>query len=153
MLRVQTGLGSPSSRQAESSSLPWADELQEALGSLYRILRSPLEYDSTPFITQLMQVPSCCSSVVTIAAGSSLAIQRSHRQSDCISQCHNSCRVRLLKRCLPCMLLDLVTDTEHVYNRSTLLSCSGATGSMSPQTSMPTTMRAGQAAGQSQTPA
>ena len=27
------------------------------MGSLYRVLRSPLEYDSTPIITQLMQVP------------------------------------------------------------------------------------------------
>ena len=54
--RLQTGLGSPGGRQPESSSLPWAEELQDAVGSLYRVLRSPLEYDSTPIITQLMQV-------------------------------------------------------------------------------------------------
>ena len=41
---------------AAGSTLPWAGALQEALGQLYRTLRSPIEYESTPVITQLMQV-------------------------------------------------------------------------------------------------
>lgn len=45
------------------SQLPWAQQLEAALELLHQTLRSPIEYESTPVIAQLMQVspPFNCS--------------------------------------------------------------------------------------------
>lgn len=54
--------GAPTSPTAGGSAarcgLPWADQLEEAFALLRQTLRSPIEYESTPLITQLMQASS-----------------------------------------------------------------------------------------------
>jgi hypothetical protein len=50
--------GSPPSARC---TLPWADQLEDAFALLRQTLRSPIEYESTPLITQLMQAGTCSS--------------------------------------------------------------------------------------------